>query len=296
MSDNPEQMVRALEMSGQYRVFRRLDVSRYLAPDDGSPTKCGMFLDIESTGLDISASEPIEFAMVPFDYTADGRVFAVGQPLHQFNEPDVPIPSEITAITGLTDKDVAGHKFNISVIEEFAETAALIVAHNAAFDRPFAERISPVFAAKPWACTMCDVPWREEGIEGRRLSDLLGRFSYFFDAHRAVDDCKAGVALTTMVLPKSGQRVLEKLLQVARKPTWRIFAEGAPFEAKDILKSRRYRWNTDPKIGPRAWHIDIVSDYVEDELAFLKQEVLKTGAVVPMHEITAYQRYSSRTL
>lgn len=294
-ADDLERMVRSLEGSGQYRVFRRLDVSRHLASNDGTPTRCGMFLDIESTGLDLSASEPIELAMIPFDYTADGRVFAVGQPLHQFNEPNVPIPSEITAITGLTDEEVAGQSFDISAIEQFAERAALIVAHNAAFDRPFAERISPVFASKPWACTMCDVPWKEEGIEGRRLSDLLARFSYFFDAHRAVDDCQAGVALATMILPKSGQRVLEKLLQVARKPTWRIFADGAPFETKEILKRRGYRWNTDAAIGPRAWRIDIDSDRVESEIVFLKREILKTNAVPPVHEITAYQRYSART-
>lgn len=294
IADDPEWMVRALEASGQYRVLRRLDVARCLAPNDGTPTRCGMFLDIESTGLNPLASEPIEFAMIPFDYTADGRVFAVHQPLHQFNEPQIPIPSEITAITGLTDDDVAGHKFDISAIEKFTEQAVLILAHNAAFDRPFAERISPIFAARPWACTMSDVPWRGEGVQGRRLSDLLARFFYFFDAHRAVDDCQAGIALTTMVLPKSGQRVLEKLLEVARKPTWRIFADGAPFETKDILKSRGYRWNTDTTIGPRAWRIDVDSDRLEEELVFLKQEILKRGVMPPLQEITAYQRYSMR--
>ncbi len=293
--DDPDSMVRALEETGQYRVLRRLDLARRLELNDGTPVRRGIFLDIESTGLDPSSSEPIELAMVPFDYTNDGRVFAVHTALHQFNEPSEPIPSEITAITGLTDEQVMGHKLDAATIDAFAGQAAVILAHNAAFDRPFAERISPLFAAKPWACTMCDVPWRDEGIEGRRLSDLLSCFSYFFDAHRAVDDCRAGIALTTMVLPKSGKRVLEKLLQVARQPTWRIFAEGAPFETKDALKHRGYRWNTNPGVGPRAWRIDVDPDRVEAEVAFLRTEILRSNATPPIYEITAFQRYSNRS-
>lgn len=293
--DDPESMARALEGTGKYRVLRRLDLMRQLETNDGTAVRRGIFLDIESTGLDVSNSEPIEFAMVPFDYTADGRIFTVHAAFHQLNEPSEPIPPEITAITGLTDEQVAGHKLDRSTIDAFADQAAVILAHNAAFDRPFAERISPIFAAKPWGCTMCDVPWTEEGVEGRRLSDLLSRFSYFFDAHRAVDDCQAGISLATMRLPKSGRRVLERLLEVARQPTWRIFADGAPFEAKDALKSRRYRWNTDPGIGPRAWYIDVGPDRIEPEIAFLKGGILRSNVKPPIYEITAFQRYSSRS-
>jgi DNA polymerase-3 subunit epsilon len=294
MIDDPESVVRELEASGKYRVLRRLDLPRQLAENLGTPTKCGIFLDIESTGLNPVLNEPIEFAMVPFEYTPDGRVVAVREPLHQFNEPTEAIPSEITAITGLTDAHVAGHKLDVSAIEMFAAQAAIIIAHNAAFDRPFAERISPVFAAKPWACTMCDVPWKEEGIEGRRLSDLLSRFSYFFDAHRAVDDCNAGIALTTMTLPVSGRTVLDRLLEVARQPTWRIFAEGAPFETKEVLKQRGYRWNTDAAVGPRAWRIDVDEGRVETEITFLKTEILRSRSIPSVSEITAFQRYSAR--
>jgi DNA polymerase-3 subunit epsilon len=293
--EDPESMVRALEETGLYRVLRRLDLAQQLESSDGIPVHQGVFLDIESTGLDPSRSEPIELAMVPFDYTRDGRIVAVHAALHQFNQPSDPIPSEITAITGITDEEVSGHKLDCEAIKAFAGKASVILAHNAAFDRPFAERISPIFATKPWACTMCDVPWKDEGIEGRRLSDLLSRFSYFFDAHRAVDDCLAGIALTTMVLPRSGQRVLEKLLQIARLPTWRIFAAGAPFESKDVLKHRGYRWNTDPGVGPRAWHINVGADHIEAEILFLKTEILRSNAMPPIYEITAFQRYSTRS-
>lgn len=289
-----DDLARRLEASGNFRVLRRLKLSERIEPTDGSQTRTGMFLDVESTGLDVRASEIIELAVTPFEYGVDGRIVSAGQPLHQFNEPADPIPAEITAITGLTDELVAGHRLDISAIEAFVERANILLAHNAAFDRPFVERISPIFAAKPWACTMCDVPWKEEGVEGRRLSELLSGFHYFFEAHRAVDDCEAGIALLTMKLPKSGERVLSRVLKAARQPTWRIFADAAPFETKDVLKHRGYKWNADRALGPRAWWKDVPSDFIDAEVTFLQSEIFQSPVQLPIFEITAFQRYSMR--
>jgi DNA polymerase-3 subunit epsilon len=287
-------LARRLEASGNFRVLRRLKLSDCVEASDGSQTRTGMFLDVESTGLDIRASQIIELCITPFEYGIDGRIVSVGQPLHQFNEPEEPIPSEITAITGLTDEVVTGHRLDISVIEAFVERANILLAHNAAFDRPLVERISPIFASKPWACTMCDVPWKEEGVEGRRLSELLSGFQFFFEAHRAVDDCEAGIALLTMKLPKSGERVLNRVLKAARQPTWRIFADAAPFEMKDTLKRRGYKWNADRMLGPRAWWKDVPSDLVDAEVAYLQSEIFRSPVQFPIFEITAFQRYSGR--
>ena len=274
---------------------RRLDLSACLAADKTGPTRRGMFLDIESTGLDTSRSEPLEIAILPFDFTSDGAVIAVHPALHQLNEPSEPIPSEITAITGLTDEIVAGHHIDPELVSAFVDGASLIVAHNASFDRPFAERITPVFADKAWACSMCDVPWRDEGMEGRRLADLLARYGLFFDAHRAVDDCEAGVALLSMKLPRSGKRVLDMLLHTARGSTWRIFAVDAPFECREILKRRGYRWNTNRDFGPRCWWVDVNDTHVEAERTYLEHEIFRRSVQLPMKEITAYQRYATQS-
>ena len=162
-----DDLARQLEESGNYRVLRRLRLEERVEAGDGTRTRTGMFLDVESTGLDVHSSEIIELAITPFEYDSQARIVSVGQSLHQFNEPADPIPSEITAITGLTDEMVAGHRLDIAAIEAFVERADILLAHNAAFDRPFVERLAPIFAAKPWACTMCDVAWKSEGIEGR---------------------------------------------------------------------------------------------------------------------------------
>lgn len=287
-------LARRLEESGDFRVLRRLTLSERIEAGNGARTRTGMFVDVESTGLDVRTSEIIELAITPFEYDPEARIVSVGQSLHQFNEPKDPIPSEVTAITGLTDEMVAGYRLDVPAIEAFVEPANILLAHNAAFDRPLVERLSPVFAKMPWGCTMCDVPWKSEGIDGRRLSDLLSGFHYFFEAHRAVDDCEAGIALLTMKLPKNGERVLSRVLKTARQPTWRVFAESAAFDMKDVLKHRGYRWNADPAFGPRSWWKDLPAETIDAEITFLQSEIFHSPVAVPMFEITAFERYAMR--
>jgi DNA polymerase-3 subunit epsilon len=283
-----------LEASGRYRVLRRLDLETCLTDRDSSPTRLGMFLDIESTGLDPLTCEAIELAILPFEYRLDGAIVAVHPPFHQINQPSVPIPPEITRITGIDDEMVSGHHIDPATVASFINDAAIIIAHNAAFDRPIAERISPAFIAKPWACTMSDVDWKSEGFGGRRLSELLTAFGVFFDAHRALGDCEAGVGLLAQKVPYSGRRVLELLLATARKQCWRIFAVDAPYDARESLRQRGYRWNATPEFGPKSWWIDLEMKQVEHELQFLEEEIFRRPLSLPLEEITAHNRYSVR--
>ena len=46
---------------------------------------------------------------------------------------------------------------------------------------------------------------------------------------------------------------MDRLLEKARRPGWRIWAENSPFELKDELKARGYRWNGDGRPNPKAW-------------------------------------------
>lgn len=291
-SPNHEKLAQELEATGNYRVLRRLGPHQHIEPPDGVDLKRGIFFDVETTGLDVVHSEIIELAMVPFEFASDGRIFRVGEAYQQFNEPSEPIHPEITALTGITDAQVAGHKLDVNRIEAFAKDVALMIAHNAAFDRPFAERVSPLFKAKPWACSMSGISWMDEEINNRRLIDLLASFEFFFDNHRAVDDCLAAIQLLTMRLPKSGQLAMDALLQKARQTTYKIIAEGTPFELKDVLKRRGYLWNGDAARGPRAWWIEVSEENLDVELDFLKREIFQRDVDIPARKITAFDRFS----
>lgn len=73
-----------------------------------------------------------------------------------------------------------------------------------------------------------------------------------------------------------------------------VWAEGSPFEFKDQLKSRGYRWNGEENGRPRAWYIDVTDEQREAELAFLKKEIYQRDIDLKPSRITAYERFSER--
>lgn len=291
-AEDLEAMSAELEGSGQFRVLRKLQSPSVVEPAAG--TRMGLFVDVETTGLDPRRHEIIELAMAPFFYLPDGEIVGVGQPFSRLRQPSEPIPPEITALTGIDDAMVAGHDIDPDEVAAFAAPAALVVAHNAGFDRRFAERFSDVFTTKPWACSMTEVPWTDEGSEGLKLAYLAMGQGFFYDRHRALNDCYAAIELLSRRLPRSGEIAFSKLLDRARRPLWRIWAENSPFDLKDQLKARGYRWNADGGSTPRAWFIDVPDDQLEEELAFLRDEIYLQEVDLLRRRISAYDRYSDR--
>ncbi len=298
MSDiDPEDMARALEESGAYRILRRIGaapdgVAGPLAPGPGA--RLAIFLDLETTGLDPRRDEVIEIAMAPFLYDGDGRILKVGAPFQALRQPAQPVPAEITAITGITDDLVRGRSLDLQAVADFIGPAAVIIAHNAAFDRAFAERLHPAFADKPWACSMCQIDWRAEGLDGRKLDYLAFRMGFFYDGHRAANDCLAAVELLGQPLPLSGDLALMKLLEAARRRSVQIYAENAPFELKDVLKGRGYRWNGEANGRPRAWWTEVDEAQVDAEMAFLEAEIYHGAGEAIARRLTALERFSDR--
>ncbi|MXP66079.1 3'-5' exonuclease [Roseomonas sp. M0104] len=287
-----EAMAAALEASGRYQVLRRIAPRPATECPPGVPTRLGLLLDLETTGLDPAQDEIIAFAMLPFTYRLDGTLYQVGEPFSRLRQPSHPIPPTVSALTGLTDALVAGQQIDPVEVARFVEPAALIVAHNASFDRRFAERFCAAFVTKPWACSLNGVDWAGEGFEGTRLGYLAMRHGLFFDGHRAHHGCQATLEILARPLPRSGVPALAQLLQGARQTSWRIWAEQAPFEAKDRLKARGYRWNGEGQ--PRAWFIDVAEAEREAELAFLHSEIYGRAVELPTRRLTAYERFSER--
>jgi DNA polymerase-3 subunit epsilon len=291
-----ESMAEALEASGAYRVLRRIaaassDAPR-LVPRPGA--RLAVFLDLETTGLDPRGAEVIELAMTPFLYDQEGRVLTVGASFQAFNEPSAPIPEEVTAITGITDDMVRGARIDPGAVAGFLADAALVIAHNAGFDRVFAEKLDPVFAQKPWACSMSQIDWRAEGLDGRKLDYLAFKSGLFYDGHRAENDCLAAIELLSRPLPRSGRPALLALLERARRPTVQIFAEGAPFDLKEVLKARGYRWNGEANGRPRAWWTEADEGDLETEIAFLEAEIYHRPSEALVRRVSAWERFSDR--
>jgi DNA polymerase III subunit epsilon len=289
-----EAMAAALEASGRYRVLRRLEDPRLSTDEAVGQTRQGIILDLETTGLDPAKDEIIEFGMVPFTYDAGGRIVSVGEPFSRLRQPARPIPPEITMLTGLTDAMVAGQTVEPAEVEAFIEGAALVIAHNAGFDRRFAEAFCPAFAQKPWACSYAQIDWKAHGHESGKLAFLASAYGFFHDGHRAHHDCLATLKILASPLGATDGSAFQVLLATARKASVRIWAENSPFDLKDKLKARGYRWNGDPGPSPRAWWIDVDEADKEAELAFLQAEIYRGEVHLPTKRITAFERFSDR--
>ncbi|MBS0248404.1 MAG: 3'-5' exonuclease [Proteobacteria bacterium] len=289
-----ESLARHLEATGDYKVLRRL------IPRDPTPTaagytgKIGIVLDVETTGLDPAKEEIIEIAMIKFRYSPIDAIEGVVEIFQAYNEPTNPIPHAITELTGITNEMVAGHKIDKDALEAFVADASIIIAHNAAFDRRFAERLSPVFEHKNWACTQTEIDWRKLGFSGAKLSYLLADIGYFHNAHRAIDDCHALVEILAYSLSETARSVFSELLASARRTTVRIWAQGSPFDLKDLLKARGYRWNDGTDGRPKSWFVDIDADKSDAELGYLKKEIYQREANINYQTITALERFSNR--
>ncbi|MCK1627520.1 3'-5' exonuclease [Bradyrhizobium sp. 160] len=287
-------MAEALSQSPDYRVLRRLVARLPFTPSSDQETKTAVILDTETTGLDAQRNEIIELGMVKFDYTPNGNIVGVRDTFSAFNEPIDPIPADITDLTGISDELVAGHRIDAVAVEKFVDDAVLIIAHHSQFDRGFAERYWPVFAQKAWACSATEIEWRKYGFEGAKLGYLLHGAGYFHQAHRAVDDCNALLEILAFELPTIGRPALALLLENARKRTVRVWAEQSPFELKNRLKTRGYRWSDGSDGRPRSWFVDVCEAALDDEIAFLKTEIYLRDVEPRTQTLTAFTRFSAR--
>lgn len=286
-------MAAALEATGRYKVLRKLEPPARVAPA-GAVCRTALFVDVETTGLDPARDEIIELAMLRFTYDAEGQIYAVEEAFHGLREPSLPITPEITRLTGIDAAMVAGRSIDLADVERAVSDAGLVLAHNAGFDRKFLERFCEAFTHKPWGCTQSQIDWKSEGFEGTRLAYLAMGAGFFYDRHRALNDCHAAVALLTQTLPNSGRNAFACLLEQARRKDVRLFASYAPFDMKDRLRARGYRWNAEGAGPTKAWWIDIPEEAVEAETQWLETEIFGRPADLHTLRIDAYNRFSAR--
>lgn len=281
-----------LQAHPDYLVLRRLPEEPRSDGAVGKAVRFGLYVDVETTGMDASRDAIIELAMVLFGYDAAGRITGTYGRFDQLEDPGRPIPPEITALTGISDDDVRGRRLDEDAAHALIGKAHLVVAHNAKFDRAFLERRLAAFCELPWACSADDVPWRREGLESRKLEYLAYRFGSFYDGHRAVVDCIAGVHVLSRLLPGTGVPAMARLLEAARRNDVLFRAVGAPFECKDLLKARGYRWRPDQK----CWWKCVPEGDADEERGWLAAQVYGGACRATEAAVTAYQRYSSRAV
>jgi len=260
-----ERAAALLDGHPDYRVLRALPPPEaYPVAKAQGQVRTAAVIDVETIGLD--ADHPIiDLAIQRIAFDARGMIVQVGQPRQWFEDPGMPIPAEITRLTGITDADVIGKRIDTDEAVSLIASTTVAIAHNAAFDAVRVERRLPAIAGHAWACSCNEVPWPELGFDGRKLGHLLMQQGLFHHGHRAAADVWATINLLGRVLP-DGETALARLIRQAEQPSVRIEATNAPFEAKDALKARGYRWHADQRI----WWTEIATAAETVELGWLR--------------------------
>lgn len=287
-----EAMARALAAHPDYKILRRLVPRDDWGAVPAGETRRVIVLDTETTGLDVRRERIIELAMlsVLVDTTTGLPVGQVST-YESFEDPGQPIPAAITEITGIDDSMVRGQRIDETQVTEMVQAADLIVAHNAGFDRPFTEARLSVFADRPWNCSFAGIDWKQQGSGSAKLEFLAHERGWFYDAHRALVDCHALLQVLAAPL-KDGQTGLARLLSGTTQSRFRLSATGAPFESKDALKSRGYRWDTEGRVW---WSSLAGKDALDEELVWLKDQVYGSRkAQLLLEEQTSLVMFSQR--
>jgi DNA polymerase-3 subunit epsilon len=285
-------MVDTLNQSNQYRVITKYIKPEFYNLSADVPKKIGVFLDIESTGLSYTDDKLIELGMVKFEYSADGRIFRILEEFNGYQDPGRNISPFITELTGISDDMVKGKNIEETAVSEYLEDVDLIIAHNAKFDRSFFETTFPTIKPKAWACSMFDVNWNQESIESFKLEYISYKYNFFYEGHRAIIDCLVGIHILSQELYNSKQLVLKQLLDNAMQPRFKLWAKNAAYVHKDLLRSRKYRWETHPAHGFKAWSIELPENQVEAEINYLKEEIYQYRMNIPVDIFDAYSRFA----
>lgn len=263
----------------------------------------GAIIDTETTGK-LATDVIIELGIVKFHFNnKTGEIYTVIDKFSGLNDPgDIPIDPAATEVSGLSIEDVRGHSIDLVKLEAFLQDITILIAHNSLFDRPKCEALLPAFANIRWACSMRDIQWKNFGIVGSsKLEYIAYMLGFFFDAHRAVEDCFAllNVLSKQAVNQESGetQFIFKNILDAVDVPKFKIWATNAPFHAKDTLKTASYFWNDGTVAGSeKAWAIEVsTQEDLESQISWLSSAVFENKpASIVIDNQGPLDKFSSR--
>lgn len=292
-----ETSLRAVLDHPDYQVQRRVPYTLNPRVPTDSKQFIATIIDLETMGLNPATHEIIEIGLLSVSFSTIDGIFAMVDSYNELHDPGKPIPPEVAKVTGITDADVQGKAIDWEHVLNLLQQSHLIICHNSGFDRNFLELQTPesiasVIKTKPFGCTVKDIDWKARGIESSKLDYINWKLGFFYDGHRALNDCWA-----TLNLFLNSEGAFDELKANVRKKETLLCAVNAAFDKKDLLKGRNYRWSDGTERLPKCWWICISNELIEEERRWLDAEIygdVGASLEIPQCEITAKKRYSYR--
>jgi DNA polymerase-3 subunit epsilon len=204
------------------------------------------FLDTETTGLDYYTCELIEiFIRVVNVNKETGEIYNTVKTYHSYNDPEFPIPEDMTRINGITNKMVEGIKVDWTHVIVLLEQSNFVVSHNVAFDRGFVEKYIPETMTQVWVCSKDFIDWRkQEEMKTSSQENILVQLGYFYDAHSAKTDTDALIMMMrNQSFSNPEKTYMKMMLDFLLEDKYYLVVSGTKFNEKDLLKSLNMRWD-----------------------------------------------------
>ena len=132
-------------------------------------------------------------------------------------------------------------------------------------------------------------PARRAGAEDEAAIAMLGAA---LDEYQI--NCPLSPVRVMYTIPSADRTALSLLLENARRKIIRIWAEQAPFDLKDELKKRGYRWSSGDEGRPKACYVDIDEAKRDDEIAYLRKFIYLRDVELFVQPLSAFDRFSVR--
>ena len=201
-----------------------------------------LILDTETTGLDPHANSCLEVGVVLFDLPSRQVLAQQSFLLPVEENPAEPINRIPASATNRPQPWQAA----LVYFQALVESADVVVAHNAAFDRQWFGRGVLPSISKPWLCSMEEMRWPADRQLRARPSvrDLALAYEIpVWSAHRALTDC--------IYLAEVFRRCedLEEQVRLGLEPR-ALFKAQVSYDQRHLARDAGFRWN-DPVAG--AW-------------------------------------------
>src|SRR4051794_39569008 len=195
-------------------------------------------VDLETTGLTPRTARICEIGAQRV------RSLELADSYETFVDPGLPIPAEVTRLTGIDRGATRGAPRPETAVRRLLAFAgdAAIVAHNARFDLAFLDREVERFAGQRIASPVVDTVWLARRLLGGRTRKVgLASLAHFFGVptepcHRALPDARATAEILVILLglaQERGARTVADVVELAaprarRLGTKRSLVAGAP--------------------------------------------------------------------
>ncbi|NRR24053.1 exonuclease domain-containing protein, partial [Brevibacillus sp. MS2.2] len=218
-------------------IVYNLQADNNLAIDENTEY---VVFDTETTGLNASEHTIIEIAAVKM------KGSEIVDQWTELIDPQLEIGPKTTEITGITNEMLRGQETLDVVLRKFKDFTgdAILVAHNAEFDKAFINACAKRIGMEPWSNPFLDtLPLARlmyKGMRNYRLGSLAKKFNVeLINAHRALDDTVALAHVFQQMLKDIKEAEIKSLAELNEKSNEEAdYKSGRPFHATILVQNK----------------------------------------------------------